>query len=225
MTHVKICGITNIDDALCAAEAGVDFLGFIFYPPSPRYVTPEQAAAVLQGVRDEFGVPAPRGVGVFVDESVERVQAVFEMASLDLAQLHGSESPAQVQRLYPRAFKALRPPTRDEAEAAVATYAPVVPSDAALPQFLLDAYHPLQFGGTGLQADLELAAALARRFRLLLAGGLKPETVGTAIERVRPWGVDVSSGVERAKGVKDHGRVRAFIEAVRAADTIGRKIP
>jgi phosphoribosylanthranilate isomerase len=105
----------------------------------------------------------------------------------------------------------------------VAAYCDVVPDDDTLPQFLLDAYHPQQFGGTGTLADLVVAQLLARRFLLLLAGGLTPETVGPAIERVRPWGVDVSSGVERAKGIKDHARIRTFIEAVRAVDaTMGR---
>jgi phosphoribosylanthranilate isomerase len=218
-TRIKICGITNIDDACCAAEAGADFLGFVFYAPSPRFVTAQQAAAIVRGVRGEFGARAPRSVGVFVDESVAHVEAVLEAVGLDLAQLHGSESPAEVQRLLPRAFKALRPRTREEAEAAVAAYASVVSDDQTMPQFLIDAYHPQQFGGTGLPADLALAASLAHRFRLLLAGGLAPETVGPAVERVRPWGVDVSSGVERARGLKDHVRIRAFVEAVRAIET------
>lgn len=216
MTYIKICGLTNVDDARCAAEAGADFLGFIFHPQSPRFVPPEQVAAITRTIRCEFGADAPRCVGVFVDEPVERVRAILDSAGLDLAQLHGSEPPAEVQALQPRAFKAIRPQTRDDAEAAVAAYCDVVPDDGALPQFLLDAYHPQQFGGTGIPADLVVARLLASRFRLLLAGGLRPETVGPAIEQVRPWGVDVASGVERARGIKDHARLRAFIEAVRA---------
>jgi phosphoribosylanthranilate isomerase len=133
--------------------------------------------------------------------------------------LHGREPPSEVRKLYPRAFKALRPQTRDEAEAAVVAYRDVAPNDEALPQFLVDAYHAQQFGGTGTLADQDVARWLATRFRLLLAGGLAPENVGPAIERVRPWGVDVSSGVEASKGIKDHDRVRAFIEVVRATDT------
>lgn len=218
MTYVKICGITNLDDALCAAEAGTDLLGFILYPKSPRFVTPEQVAAITQTIRREYGIRAPRCVGVFVDEPIERVRTILDSAGLDLAQLHGSELPAEVRILHPRAFKAIRPQTHDDAEAAIAAYCDVVPGDEALPQFLLDAYHPQQFGGTGIPADLATAQLLACRFRLLLAGGLRPETVGSAIKQVRPWGVDVASGVERAKGIKDHARVRAFIEAVRATD-------
>jgi phosphoribosylanthranilate isomerase len=214
-TRVKICGITRLDDARCAVEAGGDLLGFIFYPKSPRFVTPERAAAIVRAIRDEFGARAPRCVGVFVNEPVDRVRAILDNAGLDLAQLHGDEPPAEVRKLRPHAFKAIRPQTGDEAEELVNGYCDVAPDDDTLPQLLLDAYHPEKFGGTGIQADLDLACLLARRFRLLLAGGLTPETVGSAIERVRPWGVDVSSGVEASRGIKDHARVRAFVKAVR----------
>jgi phosphoribosylanthranilate isomerase len=213
--QIKICGITNLDDAWCAAEAGAGFLGFIFYPRSPRYVTPLQAAAITQAIQVEFGASAPRTVGVFVDETADRVQTVLQTAHLDLAQLHGSETPDVVRQLHPRAFKAIRPRTHDKAAAALAAFDDVFLDIEALPQLLLDAYHPVQPGGTGLQADLTAARALAQRCRLLLAGGLTPETVGDAIKAVRPWGVDVSSGVEKEKGLKDHARVRAFILAAR----------
>ncbi|MCP4537945.1 MAG: phosphoribosylanthranilate isomerase [Chloroflexi bacterium] len=218
MTRIKICGITNVDDARCAAEAGADFLGFIFYPKSPRFVTPEQVGAITRTIRDEFGADGPRFVGVFVDESAERVRAVLDDAGLDMTQLHGDESPDTVRALSPQAFKAIRPQTLDEAEAAVSVYGDVAPNDTAAPQLLMDAYHPQQLGGTGILADLGTARTLAPHLRLMLAGGLRPEVVGSAIELVRPWGVDVSSGVERTKGIKDHTRVRAFVEAVRAAN-------
>ncbi len=218
MTRVKICGITNLEDALVAARAGADFLGFVFYNQSPRFVPPGRAAEIVSALRAELGPRCPRLVGVFVDAPVEEVRAVLDTVGLDLAQLHGSEPPAEVRALQPRAFKAIRPQSRGEAEANLALYYDVVPQDEAVPQFLMDAYHPWQFGGTGIMADLAVAMLIARRVRLLLAGGLTPETVGEVIRRVRPWGVDVSSGVERAKGVKDHARVRAFVEAVRRAD-------
>ncbi len=214
-TQVKICGLTNLDDARCAAEAGADFLGFILYPKSPRFVAPEQIETITRAIRHEFGASAPRCVGVFVNEPVHQVQACLEAANLDLAQLHGNESPDEVRRLYPRAFKAIRPQTGADAEASAASYRDAFLNDRALPQLLLDAYHPERFGGTGLEVNLTVAQPVARRCRLLLAGGLAPETVGTAIEAVRPWGVDVSSGVERVKGIKDHARIRAFIQAVR----------
>lgn len=218
MTRVKICGITTLDDARCAADADADFLGFVFYPQSPRYVEPAQVAEIAAHLRRDYGVRAPRMVGVFVDETVETVRAILDEAGLDLAQLHGSEPPAELRALYPRAFKAIRPQTRGDAEALTASYYDVVPDDEQTPQFLMDAYHPWKFGGTGQMADLAVATLLARRFRILLAGGLTTETVVPVIERVAPWGVDVSSGVEREKGAKDHAKVRAFIEAVRAID-------
>jgi phosphoribosylanthranilate isomerase len=222
-TRIKICGLTNLDDALCAAHAGADFLGFILYPKSPRFVSPEQVAAITRAIRREMGGDSPRFVGVFVNESSQFVQAVVDTTSLDLAQLHGDEAPAEVRSLAPRAFKAIRPRSQADAEAALAVYGASALDDPGLPGLLADAYHPQHLGGTGTAADWAAARFLAQHVRLLLAGGLTPETVGPAIERVRPWGVDVSSGVERAKGVKDHLRVRAFVGAVRATDETMRR--
>jgi phosphoribosylanthranilate isomerase len=217
LTYIKICGITNVDDACFAAKAGADLLGFILTPKSPRYVTVPEAAAIAAAVRGTFGACAPRIVGVFVDEPIECVQGILNVAQLDLAQLHGDESPDDVRRLSPRAFKAVRPQDSDQARAAHIAYGDTVPQDDTLPQLLVDAYHPHRHGGTGLQADLDLACWLARRVRLLLAGGLTPENVGEIVKRVQPWGVDVSSGVERSKRIKDNVRVRAFIDAVCSA--------
>jgi phosphoribosylanthranilate isomerase len=223
VTRVKICGITNLDDARCAADAGADFIGFILYPKSPRFVTPEQAMLITRAVKDEFGTAAPRCIGVFVNEPAERVSAVLDTAGLDLAQLHGDEPPGVVRSLRPRAFKAIRPRTAADAKAAIVAYQGAIAApqdgDATLPQLLIDAYHPQQYGGTGISADLIVVKPIARQVRLLLAGGLTPETVASAIEQVRPWGVDVSSGVEAVKGIKDHAKVRAFIRAVRQCAT------
>jgi phosphoribosylanthranilate isomerase len=218
LTTIKICGITNVDDACCAADAGADLIGLILYHKSPRYVTVDEAATISSALRDAFGERAPRIVGVFVDEPIERVRDILEGAGLDLAQLHGNESPDVVRSLFPRAFKAIRPQDRAQAEAAQVAYRGTAPDDDTIPQLLVDAYHPRRHGGTGRRADLGLASWLARRVRLLLAGGLTPENVAKAVEQVNPWGVDVSSGVERIVRIKDHGRVRAFIGAVRAAD-------
>jgi phosphoribosylanthranilate isomerase len=219
LTYIKICGITNVDDAYCAVEAGADLLGFIFYDQSPRYVTAQEAATINSAVRSVFRARAPRAVGVFVNEPIDRVQNVLQVAQLDLAQLHGDESPDDIRTLSPRAFKAIRPQSLEQAAIACVAYHDTVPEDDQLPQLLVDAYHPQQHGGTGLQADLGMAQYLARRVRLLLAGGLTPETVGSLVQQIQPWGVDVSSGVEQAKGIKDHARVRAFVNAVRGADT------
>ncbi|MBN1581680.1 MAG: phosphoribosylanthranilate isomerase [Anaerolineae bacterium] len=215
MTKVKICGITNVDDARCAVEAGADFLGFILYPKSPRYITPEQIASITLTIRDEFGAQTPRFVGVFVNETVEQVKTAIHAAGLDLAQLHGDERPREVKALFPYAFKALRPQTLEEAETALARFRPVFLQNDDLPQLLVDAYHPQHYGGTGTQADIDIAQWLSRPIRLLLAGGLAPENVAAAIAQAQPWGVDVSSGVEASKGIKDHGRIRAFINAAK----------
>jgi phosphoribosylanthranilate isomerase len=218
MTYVKICGITNLEDAVCATEAEADLIGFVLYPPSPRYVKPQRVARIVTALRKELRARTPVCVGVFVNDPPSDVQSVLDSADLDLGQLHGNEAPSEVETLLPRAFKALRPATRAELEYQAASYAVSIPADVACPQFLLDAYHPRRFGGTGLPVDLSLAKWLTSRFRVLLAGGLTVETVGSVIKHVRPWGVDVSSGVERAKGLKDHGLVRAFVQTVRASD-------
>jgi phosphoribosylanthranilate isomerase len=220
VTQVKICGITNLEDARCAAEAGADMLGFIFFPGSPRCVAAETAGCIVGALRAAYGGHAPRCVGVFVNEPLAHVRAVLDEAGLDMAQLHGDEPPEDLQALAPRAFKAIRPATVAGTAAQMARYAA---AEAPLegPDLLVDAYHPAQYGGTGLSVDLAVARAalgLDERRRIVLAGGLEPESVGWVVAALQPWGVDVSSGVEREKGRKDHARVRAFLAAVRHAD-------
>ncbi len=213
---VKICGITDLEDARVAALAGADFLGFIFYPRSPRYVTPEVAGRIVATLRAERLTVLT--VGVFVDALLAEIEHAMRVAGLDLVQLHGREPPELVQTLNGRAFKALRPRSGDEGRADALRYLPVAPADTRAPQLLVDAYHPGAYGGTGQVGDWHLAHALVQQCeRLLLAGGLTPDNVAQAISQVRPWGVDVSSGVEASPGRKDHGRVRAFIAAARAA--------
>lgn len=219
-TRVKICGITNTADALAATAAGADLLGFIFYDKSPRYIAPDAVREITDVVRAATDHP-PRFVGVFVDVDWQRVAATLDAAGLDLAQLHGSEPPLEVGLLAPRAFKALRPPNRGDTDPMAAIYSdalpPTDPRTATRPSFLLDAYHPWQFGGTGRRTDWQSARLLATRYPILLAGGLTPTTVEEAIAEAEPWGVDVSSGVETSPGHKDHALVRAFIENVRRA--------
>ncbi len=218
MTVVKICGLTNVDDACFAAGAGADLLGFIFYPKSPRYVTPERAASIVHTVREDMGDRAPCCVGVFVNEPVAHVRAVLRVVGLDLVQLHGDEPLGEVQQLRACAFKAIRPQTIEQGRAQAAVYARSTNADGTMPQLLVDAYAPHRFGGTGVPVDLDIARDLSRRFDVLLAGGLTPETVAAVVEQVCPWGVDVSSGVERDKGIKDSARVAALIRAVRKVD-------
>lgn len=220
--RVKICGITNIEDALAATAAGADMLGFVFYPKSTRLVTIEQTRAITDALRAATPRP-PVLVGVFVDVDWQTVAQTLDDAGLDLAQLHGSEPPVEVGLLAPRAFKALRPQSRGEVEAAAATYAAVLPptdpATATQPTYLVDTFVPWAIGGTGRRADWHAARTLAERYPILLAGGLTLETVADAVAVVNPWGVDVSSGVERAPGQKDHALVRDFIAAARAAQS------
>jgi phosphoribosylanthranilate isomerase len=206
MTYVKICGITNLPDARAAAEAGADLLGFIFYPPSPRYVAPECAKEIIRSVRADYGI---RTVGVFVDASLERMREVMAQCGLDVAQLHGGETTQTVRALAPRAFKSLRPRDPPQLWELVETYRGAV--ERSDPAFIVDAFHARLFGGTGERADWDLARQVACEWPILLAGGLTAENVAEAIDTVRPWGIDVSSGVERAPGLKDHEKVRRFV--------------
>ncbi len=215
--HVKVCGLTTLEDARCAADVGADLLGFVFYPPSSRYIAPERAAEIAHALRCEFGASVPRLVGVFVNEPETTVRSIVNTVGLDMAQLHGDEPPEQVCALRPYAFKALRPQSLEHAQEALDRYRHTFTDAPGVPQLLVDAYHPQRYGGTGRLADLDVARALARRSRLLLAGGLTPQNVGAAIAYVRPWGVDVSGGVERERGRKDHALLRAFVQAARAA--------
>ena len=234
-TRVKICGITNLADARVAVKAGADLLGFILYPKSPRYVEPEKIKKIIKAItaeiensRLEIGAVAgespppnlqssilnfPRFVGVFVNEPIAHVAAILEETELDYAQLHGNETPEMVAALAGRAFKALRPAGGDSAASMAARYAGLGPKDDQAPRWLVDAYDPHEYGGTGKRADWHVAADLARRYPgLLLAGGLTPGNVAVAIRTVHPWGVDVSSGVELSPGRKDHEKVRAFVQ-------------
>ncbi len=217
MVRVKICGLTNLGDALVAVEAGADLLGFIFYPPSPRYVAPGVVAEIVSALRAQraegWGV---RTVGVFVNASPAEIDDVLRRTGLDLAQLSGGEPPHSLELLQRRAFKALRPGSWEEADADAEWYADLGPVDG--PDLLLDTYRPQSFGGTGEVGDWHIAAGLAARYRLLLAGGLTPDNVSAAIQQVQPWGVDVSSGVEAAPGHKDHQKVRAFLQNAKHAD-------
>lgn len=233
MTKVKICGITNLEDARVAVEAGADLLGFIFYEPSPRYVSPEIVREIVAGLQvagrgaeelERKGAtqatndqPGPLFVGVFVNSPLETVQNILDFCRLDAAQLHGEELPEFVNAFNGRAYKAIRPQSLTEAEGLIQTYQPTHPRTPAppLPRVLLDAYHPTLYGGTGRATDWTLAAAVARRYPIMLAGSLTVENVAEAVRAVQPWGVDVSSGVEAVKGKKDHEKVRRFVEVVK----------
>ncbi len=193
MTLIKICGITALEDALAACDAGADALGFNFWPRSPRYVEPDRAARIIE--RIPGGVLA---VGVFVDETAERIEEIAAGAGIEIAQVHGA---CGVPRL--RWWKALEagPEARREMEQFEAE------------AFLLDAPSGAQRGGTGRTFDWRLAAGLPGR--IVLAGGLGPDNVREAIRTAKPWGVDACSRLESAPGRKDADKVRAFVRAVR----------
>lgn len=205
MTKIKICGIKTLDDALAAVDTGVDYLGFNFYPKSPRYIDKQACAEISSVLKKEY--PHIKRVGVFVNSAVEEVRDILDTCSLDLAQLHGDETAEILQALDGKAFKAFRGVADVEMDKRMI-------ADGEL-AFLVDASVTGVYGGSGVTADWDGAAELAKKYPLLLAGGLTPENVAEAIGRVKPWGVDVASGVESAPGKKDPSKMKAFVQAVR----------
>lgn len=206
--RVKICGITSLHDAEAAVASGADLLGFNFYPASPRSLTPERAREIIQALRSS--TDGVRMVGVFVNHSVPEVQRLMAFCGLDLAQLSGDEPPQALHALA--AYKAIRPADLAEARQQAERFS----RSEAAPALLLDARLRGYYGGTGKTADWELAAELAGQLPLLLAGGLKPENLAQALERVHPWGVDVASGIESEPGIKDPQCMADFIQIAKS---------
>jgi len=203
--RVKICGFTRIGDAVAAAEAGADAIGLVFYPPSPRHVSVEQARAIVDALP-----PFVTTVGLFVDETPAGIEAVLRRVPLDLLQFHGGESPGQCERFDRPYIKAIRMAEGVDLALEAKRY-------RRARGLLLDAWHPEVPGGTGerfdwrrIPGDLPLP--------VILAGGLTPANIGEAIRAVRPFGVDVSSGVESGKGIKDQDKMAALIEEVTHGD-------
>ncbi len=207
MVRVKICGITNVADALAAIDAGANLLGFNFYAKSPRHISETEAATIRPQLPKKVGA-----VGIFVNAPSAEVLALRKSLKLDAVQLHGDESPELVGEIAStaRVFKAFRVEpefrleTLDEYPEAFA--------------FLFDAAHTGQYGGTGHATDWDVARRAALSRRIILAGGLKVENVAAAVRIVRPYAVDVASGVELRPGKKDHGRLREFIQEVRRGE-------
>jgi phosphoribosylanthranilate isomerase len=205
MIRVKICGITSHEDAWAAVEAGADAIGFIFVEGTPRYIEPEAAAAIIARMP-----PFVATVGVFVDRTPEEVERIIGASGCRLAQLHGHESPDTCGRLRVPFIKAIRVQGEHDLEGLR-----LYPRARA---FLLDTYVADRPGGTGRTFPWEIAAKAARQARVILSGGLTPENVALAVTHVRPYAVDVCSGVEASPGRKDHQKVREFIEQARKAD-------
>lgn len=202
---IKICGITNQEDAEIAVQEGADALGFVFYSQSPRYVQPAVAQHIIASL-PPFVIP----VGVFVNHDLDMVKRVFDDCGLALAQLHGDESPDFCESLHRPVLRAIR--LRDRSSfLALAEWK----GRMGVKGFVVDAFSDTVYGGTGHTTDWSLAAEVAKAAPMLLAGGLTPENVQEAIRQVRPYGVDVSSGVECSPGQKDPDKIRAFIQSVR----------
>jgi phosphoribosylanthranilate isomerase len=198
---VKICGITRLEDAQAAAAAGASAIGFIFWPNSPRFIDPYRAKQIARLV-----LPFSTLVGVFVNQSSEYINAVSSLVGLGVVQLHGDESPDILGLIRRPVLKALSGHAIDNAD--------LWPAHVTL---LIDANDPQRRGGTGVTADWSKAAAVAAKRRVMLAGGLNATNVREAIHTVRPFGIDVSSGVESAPGIKDPERITALFEAVRTS--------
>ena len=199
---IKVCGITRVSDALHAVEHGATALGFVLWPKSPRAITVDRAAEIIAELPSHV-----MAVGVFVNEPVDGIRAVAGHARLTAVQLHGDEPPAYADALD---WPVIRAVSVDEIDVAADTWS----VDTAL---LVDNIDPVRRGGTGDPVDWTRAAGVAKTRRVVLAGGLTPENVATAIRAVHPFGVDVSSGVESAPGVKDLDKVTQFISNARLA--------
>jgi phosphoribosylanthranilate isomerase len=203
MTLVKICGITNLDDALAATDAGADLLGFNFYPRSPRYIEPQRVRAIIDQLPPEVVA-----VGVFVNEARDAVEKTASVARITALQLHGSESAEYC--------KALKGHYLIKAFGAGGEFKSASVLDYDVQAIMLDAFDRKSLGGTGKVADWSMARETRDLFpKLFLAGGLSAENVGDAIEQVNPYAVDACSLLESSAGVKDHERMRAFVAAVR----------
>lgn len=196
--RVKICGVTRLDDALAAVRLGADALGFNFWPRSKRYLPPAEARAIVRRLP-----PFVSAVGVFVDPTREEVLRAVDVSGIGIAQLHGDEPPELCVSLPCPVLKAIRVADA-HALAQLASY--------DVRGFILDAPGP-GYGGGGVTFDWSLVAEIAREMPIVLAGGLTPENVAEAVRAVRPWAVDVASGVESAPGAKDEEKMRRFIEA------------
>ncbi len=198
---VKICGITNIDDALCAAELGADAVGFIFVDSSPRYISPAAAHAIIRAL-PPFVVP----VGVVMNASRTAIRAIAEETGIGCVQLHGDEQPEEMTGLGLTAYKSFR---------VNGNFDPEILRRYPGPAYLLDTYTKNGLGGTGKTFDWDIAVEAKSFGKIILAGGLNPENIAGAIRKVRPYAVDINSGVETSPGKKDRTKLREFFSILR----------
>ena len=215
---IKICGLTRLEDAEAALDAGVDYLGFVFHPPSPRFIEPTRAGALIDALGPHVRLADGRSrcVGLCVNLTPEQMNEAAALSGIDLLQVYGDPTPEDLAALVPECFMAVRPRSPAEASALADRYGAV--SRGAGPGLLVDSYSRKAWGGTGEQADWSLVRQVTAVVpRTMLAGGLAPDNVAQAVAQAEPWGVDVSSGVEAAPGLKDVDAVRAFVSRARGA--------
>jgi len=206
MVRIKICGITNLEDALQAADLGADAVGFIFYRGSPRNISPETAAAIIDKLP-----PFLTRVGVFVDKSIEEIEEIARFCGLDAVQLHGDQQPEVIDNLRINTIKSIRLRSGDDLNQ-LANYGRVY-------AFLLDTFDEREFGGTGKTFNWQWAVDAKKFGRpIILSGGLTPENVTEAVRLAKPAAVDVSSGVESVPGKKDYQKLARFIQAAKVRD-------
>jgi len=203
MVKIKICGITNIDDAMASVDLGADALGFNFYKKSPRYIEPEKAAEIIAQL-PPFIVP----VAVFVNEREEKIREALTASCIHGVQFHGDETPEFCQRFGNHVIKAFQVKDKESLKHM---------SHYRVSAYLLDSYREDLRGGTGETFDWHLAVVAKTFGKIILAGGLNPDNVAEAVKLVQPYGVDVAGGVEREKGCKDHAKLKKFITEVRRA--------
>jgi phosphoribosylanthranilate isomerase len=201
---VKICGITNLDDALAAVDYGADALGFVFFKGSPRYISHEKVGVIIKKL-PSFTTT----VGVFVDEKIEQIERMIGLTGIDIVQFHGSEPP-EMCNISRRIIKAIRIKSLESLDF-LKNYRGKVSA------FLLDTFVPDIFGGTGQIFNWDIAVDAKQLGKIILAGGLTPDNITEAVRHTRPYGVDVSSGVELEKGKKDHRKMKLFIERAKGA--------
>jgi phosphoribosylanthranilate isomerase len=223
VTWVKICGITNLEDALIAVEAGADALGFVFYPNSPRKIDADKVRNIVAKLP-----PNLETVGVFVKPTLEQIKETAQQTGLSAVQLHGYEPSAKqvakVLNSYPqKVFIALSAPMLFEKQSSLSGFQLRPEAKKHIRGIFLDSGAIEQPGGTGKAFDwiraVPIASMIRKKFNLVVAGGLNPDNVAEAIAILKPWGVDVSTGVETKPGKKDGSKVRAFINRARQADT------
>lgn len=205
--HAKICGITNLEDAHEAIRCGADALGFVFHKASPRYLSPAEAGKIIRRLP-----PFVNMVGVFVNVAVTEIAEIAKKALLDTVQLHGDEDPDFCSEMMEAGYKVVKAVrVRDRESLSSLSQYPMING------ILLDSYSREVYGGSGEKFDWSLAREARKYGRIILAGGLNPENVAEAIREVAPYGVDISSGVEKVPGIKDHEKLRAFFEAIAGA--------